>query len=198
MLSLKNPSAYFRWSTEKNTIPEKINEQLVGTFPCIVIDNDRRKICAFFVRASDGDHLSLSSGKRTGSYVKPQFVKTPQGPLLVAYCATSRNKDPSKEPFISETAIFPRLDSMPSHREMAGLLASTKYAFYVICNEKGECILNSRAKILNSWRKDFAEKSKAFDEGKQITDEKTAILSLYWYQDRYNPTAKIFEVRASK
>ncbi len=162
------------------------------------MDNDRQKVCAFFVRASDGDHLSLDSGKGTRSYVRPQLVKTPQGPLLVVYYATRLNKDPSTEPFISETAIFPRLDSMPSHREIARLLASTKYAYYVICNEKGECILNIRAKILNSWRKDFAEKSKAFDEGKQITDEKTAITSLFWYQDRYNPTAKIFEVRASK
>lgn len=87
---------------------------------------------------------------------------------------------------------------MPSHSEISRLLACTKYAYYVICNEKGECILNIKAKILNSWRKDFAEKSKAFDEGKQITDEKTAIMSLYWYQDRFNPTAKIFEVRASQ
>lgn len=193
---MKNQAAYFRWSTRNNSIPDSINEQLVGTFPCVVIDNDRRKVCAFFVRASDGDRLSPDSGKGSRSYVRPQFVKTPQGPLLVVYYAARLGKDPSAEPFISETAIFPRLDSMPSHREIARLLACTKYAYYVICNEKGECILNIRAKILSSWRKDFAEKSKAFDEGKQITDEKTAIMSLYWYQDRYNPTAKIFEVRA--
>jgi hypothetical protein len=130
--------------------------------------------------------------------VRPQFVKTPHGPLLVVYYATRLSRDPSAEPFISETAIFPRLDSMPTHREIARLLARTKYAYYVICNEKGKCVLNIRARILNSWRKDFAEKSSAFDEGKQIADEKTAIMSLYWYQDRYSPTAKIFEVRASR
>ena len=195
---MKNPAEYFRWSTLNSSIPDSINEQLVGTFPTVVIDNDRRKVCAFFVRASDSDRLSLDSGVRTRSYVRPQFVKTPHGPLLVVYYATRLSKDPSTEPFISETAIFPRLDSMPTHREIARLLARTKYAYYVICNEKGKCILNIRARILNSWRKDFAEKSSAFDEGKQIADEKTAILSLYWYQDRYSPTARIFEVRASR
>jgi hypothetical protein len=41
---------------------------------------------------------------------------------------------------------------------------------------------------------ELAEKSKTFDEGKQISDEKTAIMSLYWYQERYNPSSKIFEV----
>ncbi len=96
---------------------------------------------------------------------------------------------------MSETAIFPRLPSLPSHKLISELLASGSEAFFVVCDEAGNCLLNSKAKILESGRNELADNAKQFDEGKQIADEKSAIMSLYWYQERYNPTAKIFDVR---
>jgi hypothetical protein len=54
---------------------------------------------------------------------------------------------------------------------------------------------NAKARTASEWRLDFADKASGFEEGKQITDEKTAIMSLYWYQDRYRPSGKIFEIQ---
>jgi hypothetical protein len=102
--------------------------------------------------------------------------------------------DDDSKPFISETAIFPRLASMPAHRELAGLLQTRSDAYLVVCDQNGECILNSKARILKQWRTELAENAGAFDIGKQITDERTAIMSLYWYQERYNPSYQIFKV----
>ena len=48
---------------------------------------------------------------------------------------------------------------------------------------------------MDDWTAELAEKFKGFDEGKQIADEKSAIMSLYWYQERYNPSSRIFEVQ---
>jgi len=83
---------------------------------------------------------------------------------------------------------------MPAHREFAELLQARGEVYLIVCNENGACIFNSKASILEQWRAELAEKAKAFDEGKQITDERTAIMSLYWYQERYNPSIRIFEV----
>ena len=181
------------WSTGAKRIPAIINTQLVGTFPSIVAGDDGSNTCAFFVRASAEEWNSAVKAGPTTSFVKPQFVKTPQGPMIVAYCMVA-SIDSGIEPFISETAIFPRLLSMPTHREIADLLQSRKEAFFVICNEKGACLFNSKARVLDDWVSELAEKSKAFNEGKQISDEKAAIMSLYWYQERYNPSSKIFGI----
>ncbi len=186
-------SAPLSWSTGAKRIPAIVNSQLVGTFPSIVTGDDGAKTCAFFVRASAEEWNSALTAGSAASFVKPHFVKTPQGPMIVAYCMVT-STDSGIEPFISETAIFPRLLSMPTHREIAELLQYRKEAFFVICNEKGACLFNSKARVLDDWVSELAEKSKAFDEGKQISDEKTAIMSLYWYQERYNPSCKIFEV----
>jgi hypothetical protein len=100
-----------------------------------------------------------------------------------------------QEPFISETAIFPRLASMPSHKEIFEMLKSKNEAYLVICDEKGRCIFNSRARILEEWKSELANNSGAFDQGQQISDEKAAIMSLYWYQERYRPSSGLFEVK---
>ncbi|MCI0562536.1 MAG: hypothetical protein MN733_28965 [Nitrososphaera sp.] len=171
-------------------LPESINNQLVGTFPAIVLDERGKRTCAFFVRAGQ-DELS---GAQVACSIKPLFVRTPQGPLIVVYCMAG-TEDEQAEPFFSETAIFPRLGSIPSHREIARLLASRKEAYYVVCDKGGTCMLNVKTRVLDSWRNELAQKAKEFDEGKQIADEKTAIMSLYWYQERYNPSAKIFEIK---
>lgn len=180
------------WSATAERLPDSINAQLIGTFPSIVED-DGSTTCAFFVRASKEELFnSVWTGPAT-CLVKPQFVKTPHGSLVVAFCMVSKDTDDS-QPFISETAIFPRLSGMPAHRELAELLQVRSEVYLIVCDENGKCIFNSKGRILEQWRSELAEKAKAFDEGKQITDEKTAIMSLYWYQERYNPSSKIFEV----
>lgn len=182
------------WSARAKRIPESLNAQLVGTFPSTVAGSDGAEACAFFIRATREEFSKSKLGRKSKSLIRPQFVATPHGPLVVAYCLASSNLENS-EPFMSETALFPRLPSMPSHREIFGMLKSGKDVFFVVCDENGECLLNSKARIRDEWRSEFAEKSKAFDEGKQISDEKTAIMSLYWYQERYNPSSRIFEVK---
>ncbi|MGH9992074.1 MAG: hypothetical protein ACREBU_23535 [Nitrososphaera sp.] len=186
-----------QWSIESVAIPRSVNDQLVGTFPSIVRDEKGRKTCAFFVRAAEEDLFKRSDNRESAasSYLRPQFVRTPQGPLIVVHCMAKFDGQNPGEPFMSETAIFPRLPSMPLHRTICEMLASNSEAFFVICDARGNCLFNSKAKILESWRKELADKAKDFDEGKQITDEKTAIMSLYWYQEKYNPTARIFEIR---
>jgi hypothetical protein len=179
------------WSTAAKKVPDKVNSQLVGTYPSIVTGEDGMEKAAFFVRVS-AEEWSAGLPNKAKCMIRPQFVRTPQGPMVVAYCMVAPS---DSEPFISETAIFPRLSSMPTHREIAELLMSKGSAFLTICNEKGDCLFNSKARILTEWRSELIEKSKAFDEGKQISDEKAAIMSLYWYQERYNPSSKIFEVR---
>ncbi|HLG36583.1 MAG TPA: hypothetical protein VI338_00485 [Nitrososphaera sp.] len=182
------------WSATAKRIPDSINSKLVGTYPSIVQADDGNATCAFFVRAAKEESFnSMWSGSAT-CLVRPQFVKTPHGPLVVAYCMAAPKDAEGSQPFFSETAIFPRLTSLPAHREFAGVLQSRSEVYLIVCNENGACIINSKASILEQWRAELAEKAKAFDEGKQITDERTAIMSLYWYQERYNPSSRIFEV----
>ena len=189
-----NNTARLTWSTFAKRLPDSINAQLVGTFPSIVEEPDGTKVCAFYVRATSEEFGKARKTGSTSCLVKPQFVKTPQGPLIVVYCMVDSTGS-GFDPFFSETAIFPRLPSLPIHREIADMLLSKGEVYYIVSNESGECIFNSKARVMNEWRAELAEKEKAFDEGKQITDEKSAIMSLYWYQERYNPTDKIFEVR---
>lgn len=182
------------WNDKVKIIPESLNGQLVGTFPSIVRGDDGVEMCAFFVRVAKAEISKADLKKKSGKcLIKPQFVKTPHGPMIVAYCMVSSEE--ASEPFISETAIFPRLPSMPSHREIAELLQARGEAYFVLCNEKGGCIYNAKARVLDQWRAELAENAMNFDDGKQIADEKTAIMSLYWYQERYNPSTKIFEVK---
>jgi hypothetical protein len=181
------------WSPNAKRLPDSINARLVGTLPSVVQGNDGKTTCAFFVRASKDELLNSVSSGSVKCLVRPQFVKTPHGPLVVAYCMATRD-DHSSQPFISETAIFPRLSSMRTHRELAELLQTRREVYLIVSDEKGECILNSKAGILNKWRTELAEKAREFDVGKQITDERTAIMSLYWYQERYSPSSKIFKV----
>ena len=181
------------WSTDAKRLPHSVNTQLVGTFPSIVEDDGGSTTCAFFVRASKDELMNSLWTVPASSLIRPQFVKTPHGPLVVAFCMVSNDAD-GYQPFISETAIFPRLSGIPAHRELAELLHARSEAYLIVCDDVGKCIFNSKARILEQWRSELAEKAKAFDEGNQITDEKTAIMSLYWYQERYNPSRKIFEV----
>ncbi len=183
------------WSSSDTKIPEQINSQLVGTFPALVRGEDGKETCAFFVRAlSEEFHAMVSGAARC--LVKPQFVKTPQGPIVVAYCMASGQSGTGSEPYISEISLFPRLTSMPGHRRIYESLLVRSDVYFVVCDENGDCLLNSNAQVLDEWRRELAEKGKGFDEGKQVTDEKTAIMSLYWYQERYNPSSKIFEIRS--
>ena len=182
------------WTARAKKIPECINSQLVGTFPSLVAGSDGTETCAFFVRTTREELSKAKLATKVKSLIRPQFVATPHGPLVVAYCSASSTTE-NAEPFISETALFPRLPSMPGHREISEVLKSSKYAFFIACDEKGACLFNSKARILEEWRSEFTEKSKAFDGGKQISDEKTAIMSLYWYQERYTPSSRIFEVK---
>jgi hypothetical protein len=48
---------------------------------------------------------------------------------------------------------------------------------------------------LEEWRSELSASANAFDDGQQIADEKAAIVSLYWYQERHHPSRKIFEVK---
>lgn len=182
------------WSATVKRLPDSINAQLVGTLPSVVQGDDGRATCAFFIRATREELLNSAETGSATCLVRPQFVRTPHGPLVVAYCMVAPRNDDGSQPFISETAIFPRLSTMPAHRELAELLQSRSEVYLIVCDENGECILNSKAMISEQWRTELAEKAKAFDVGKQINDEKTAIMSLYWYQERYNPSSKIFEV----
>lgn len=182
------------WSATAKRIPDSINSKLVGTFPSIVQGDDGNATCAFFVRAAKEEFFNSMCGGSVTCLVRPQFVKTPHGPLVVAYCMAAPKDAEGSQPFFSETAIFPRLASMPAHREFAELLQSRSEAYLVVCEKNGACIFNSKAGILEQWRAELAENAKAFDEGKQIADERTAIISLYWYQERYNPSSRIFEV----
>lgn len=189
-----NGTSTLVWSEKLKRIPDKLNSELTGTFPSIVSGEDGIKTCAFFVRSTREEVLRAKLTRRSSKcFIKPQFVKTPQGPLVVAYCLAS-SKSTGSEPFISETALFPRLTSMPSHKEIFELLMSRTEAYFVICDEKGRCIFNIKARILEEWRSALSDNAKAFDEGQQISDEKTAIMSLYWYQERYHPSSGLFEV----
>jgi hypothetical protein len=190
-----NSVSTFVWSEKARRIPDGLNSQLVGTFPAVVSGEDGFETCAFFVRSGREELFKAKLRRRsTRCFIKPQFVKTPQGPLLVAYCMASARVE-GQEPFISETAIFPRLASMPSHKEIFEMLKSKNEAYLVICDEKGRCIFNSRARILEEWKSELANNSGAFDQGQQISDEKAAIMSLYWYQERYHPSSGLFEVK---
>lgn len=181
------------WSATAKRLADSLNAQLVGTLPSVVRGDNGRACSAFFVRASREELCNAVATQSATCLVRPQFVRTPHGPLIVAYCMAAAGDDDS-QPFISETAIFPRLASMPAHRELAELLQTGSEAYLVVCDENGECILNSKARTLKQWRTQLAENAGAFDTGKQITDERTAIMSLYWYQERYNPSSQIFKV----
>jgi hypothetical protein len=74
------------------------------------------------------------------------------------------------------------------------MLAGEAETYYVVCDAEGKCLFNSNATILDEWRSELAERVKGFHEGKQITDEKTAIMSLYWYQERHSPSSRLFEI----
>lgn len=183
------------WSGDSIRVPNSINSQLEGTFPSIVEGEDGMEACAFFVRATEGEFVCNVNGQSLTCLMKPQFVKTPQGPIIVAYFMVASAGNEESEPFISETAIFPRLSTMSSHRNIAEMLLSGGHVYFVVCDEQGKCLFNSKANIPEEWRSELAEKGKGFDAGKQITDEKSAIMSLYWYQERYNPSSRIFEVK---
>ncbi|GEM_PF-2122489 len=201
-------SQHERWSTRKTTIPDTINQKLVGTFPAVVIDDDSsntgQNLAAFFIRApvvgeESAGFVLLSeqkSKKKLKCTVKPKFVKTPYGPLVMVYgmidfSSIKRGVDP----YVSETAIFPRLETLPSHKEITELMISNHEVFYVIGDEYGNCIFNDKAYVVDLWRDELFEKRDSFyDEPKQITDEKEAISALIWYQQRFKPTPEIFEV----
>lgn len=183
------------WSINSSRVPDSINSQLIGTFPSIVEGDDGKAACAFFVRATEDEFTYGADWDSTTCLMRPQFVKTPQGPIIVACCMVSAKDNGVSEPFISETAIFPRLSNMSSHRTITDMLVSGGQVYFVVCDETGKCLFNSKAHILEEWRSELAAKGKGFDDGKQITDEKSAIMSLYWYQERDNPSSKIFEVR---
>ena len=190
-----NSALTLAWSEKARRIPDNLNSELVGTFPSIVSGKDGIEMSAFFVRVARDEMPSVRLPRKTRKcFIKPQFVKTPQGPLVVAYCMVPSESD-GHEPFISETALFPRLSTMPSHKRIFDVLRSKSEAYLVICDENGRCIFNSKASILEEWRSQLGDNAKAFDEGQQIADEKAAVLSLYWYQERYHPSGKIFEVK---
>ncbi|MGI0037027.1 MAG: hypothetical protein ACRD99_01555, partial [Nitrososphaera sp.] len=136
------------WSATAKRLPDSINSQLVGTFPSIVQGDDGRTTCAFFVRAAMEEFFNSEWTGSANCLVKPQFVRTPHGPLVVAYCMAASNDADGSQPFISETAIFPRLSGMPAHREFAELLQSRSEVYLIVCDEDGKCILNSKARIL--------------------------------------------------
>lgn len=184
-------SGTIAWSVSTRKVPEIINSQLVGTFPAVVKDEEG-KTCAIFIRASLKD-LDAASQNSIKCMLRPQFVKTPHGPIVVACCMASPENG-EYEPFISETALFPRLPSLPSHKEILDLLLSLDYAYFVACDEAGKCLLNAKAQIKDEWREELASRTIEFGTGKQISDEKTAIMALYWYQERYNPTDRLFEI----
>jgi hypothetical protein len=180
------------WSEAATAVPDVINTQLVGTFPSIVED-ERGRSCAFFIRLSERDPDALPASGPVKCMLRPQFVKTPHGPIVVSFCMASPESG-EWDPFISETALFPRLATIPTHRQILDLLLSLDSAYFVVCDDSGKCILNKKAQILEIWKEELASKVNEFDSGKQISDEKTAIMALYWYQERYNPTDKIFEI----
>ena len=180
------------WSVRTTVVPDSINTQLVGTFPAVVEDEEG-VTCAFFVRVSERDPDSVPSNGPVKCMLRPQSVKTPHGPIVVAFCMASPESG-EWDPFISETALFPCLSSLPSHRQILDLLLSRGSAYFVASDEAGKCILNKKAHILDIWKDELAAKMMDFDSGTQISDEKTAIMALYWYQERYNPTGKMFEI----
>jgi hypothetical protein len=183
-----------QWSASNTRIPESINAQLVGTFPSLV-EVKGAVASAFFVRATEDEFAtSVPNTKSASCFVKPQFVRTPHGPIVVAYCMAKTNGSSELEPFISETALFPRLSTLPTHGEIVMMLAGEAETYYVVCDAEGKCLFNSNATILDEWRSELAGRVKGFHEGKQITDEKTAIMSLYWYQERHSPSRRLFEI----
>ncbi len=226
-MSTESAVTYPSWSLRNTTIPDSINKQLIGTLPIVVRDedNDGRKMAAFFVRAPmdeekencnsmlmqttesckndnknnrDDKKERLHNNNDWKCTIKPQFIRSPNGPLVMVYGmvvdSSLRKHSKTASPFISETAIFPKLPSLPSHKEILDLLCTNYEVFYIICDEYSSCIFNGKVYVLDVWREALAEKNNNFEGSLQITDERVAISTLFWYQQRFKPTADMFNV----